>query len=233
MSVFVLCGMHVLCRPVLAQETPAAPTSPEAAPTAPGAPAQVTPPPAFDADSFIVDRKPETPLKVNKVMGGNLILLETGETVRLIGVDIPEEYAERAYGFLKQLVEGEEVRLEFERRNRDVEGHLLATVFKGDVSVNKLLMDEAAHFKETEHPYSYTPEFLDSVFPKRTAPHDPWEFILGEKKLPPKIARITLKNKTTLEGELLKETPTHLIIKRKFKGMELVNKKDIKDLTFK
>lgn len=217
--------------------TPApAPTptpAPAVSPTTTTAAQEIPPPSSFDSDTFITNRKPETPYKVTKVLSGNLLLLDSGDTIRLLGVKTSEDYEAKAFKFLKQLLEGKEVRLEFQRRNRDVHGHLLATVFKDDLCVNKLLKEDAAYYTESEPTFSYTPSFLDSVSPKRKAVPEPWEFLLGEEKKPEKIAEIKLKNKLTIQGELIKETKKYIIIKRKFHGLELVKKKDIKSLIFK
>ena len=66
--------------------------------------------------------------KVKRVIDGDTLLLINGERVRLIGVDTPEtkhpqkpvEYFGReAYLFTREMVDGKEARLEFERQKRE------------------------------------------------------------------------------------------------------------------
>ena len=65
---------------------------------------------------------------VKKVVDGDTLLLTNGEYVRLIGVDTPEtkhpqkavEYFEKeAFQFTKGMVEGKEVRLEYDQTRGD------------------------------------------------------------------------------------------------------------------
>ncbi|MFQ5861851.1 MAG: thermonuclease family protein [Candidatus Brocadiales bacterium] len=190
----------------------------------------------FDADSYIIDRKPEAPYKVIKVISANTILLENGERVRLLGVEVAEGNAEGAYRLMRRLLEGKEVKLEFKRRNRDIHGNLLATVYKGDINMNILLTEEFLQHTEIDPSFSYSPGYLDSVFSERKRAMDFWELTLGEKKpLEKKIAVIKLKakDKPVVEGELVKESKDYLIIRRLYKGLELVKKRDVEKLTFK
>jgi len=94
---------------------------------------------------------PDTPLTVTRCIDGDTLQLSNGEKVRLIGVDTPEsknnaktrrdakrterdiksitEQGKRAKEFTRQLVEGKQVRLEFDVRQRDKYGRLLAYVY--------------------------------------------------------------------------------------------------------
>jgi len=71
-----------------------------------------TKPYTFDGDVYIVDRDPKALHKVIKVVSANTILLDSGEMVRMIGVELTEEDAERAFRLVRGLLEGKEVRLE-------------------------------------------------------------------------------------------------------------------------
>ncbi|MDD4980277.1 MAG: thermonuclease family protein [Candidatus Omnitrophica bacterium] len=96
-----------------------------------------------------------TNIYVKRVVDGDTIQLETGEKVRLIGIDTPEmhesnklykdsqrsgqdtaairESGRRAYEFTKKLVEGKRVSLEFDVEKYDKYQRLLAYVYlKGD-----------------------------------------------------------------------------------------------------
>lgn len=88
---------------------------------------------------------------VRRVIDGDTIQLETGERVRLIGIDTPEmhesdklyrdsqrtgqdtrtiqELGRRAYEFTKKLAEGKRVSLEFDVEKYDKYGRLLAYVY--------------------------------------------------------------------------------------------------------
>jgi endonuclease YncB( thermonuclease family) len=65
---------------------------------------------------------------VKKVMDGDTLLLTNGKYVRLIGVDTPETkhpqkpvkyFGKEAFQFIKDMVEGKEVRLEYDQTRRD------------------------------------------------------------------------------------------------------------------
>jgi endonuclease YncB( thermonuclease family) len=92
-----------------------------------------------------------TNVYVRRVIDGDTIQLESGERVRLIGIDTPEmhesdklyrdsqrtrqdartiqELGRRAYEFTKKLVEGKRVSLEFDVEKRDKYDRLLAYVY--------------------------------------------------------------------------------------------------------
>src|SRR4030042_6833798 len=79
--------------------------------------------------------------RVKRVIDGDTLLLTNGERVRLIGVDTPEtkhpkkpveRFGKEAYLFTKEMVEGKEVRLEFDQQRKDRYGRLLAYVYLTD-----------------------------------------------------------------------------------------------------
>lgn len=95
-----------------------------------------------------------TDVLVKRVIDGDTIQLESGERVRLIGIDTPEMHesdklyrdsqrtqqdistiqklGRRAYAFTKDLVEGKRVSLEFDVEKRDTYKRLLAYVYLKD-----------------------------------------------------------------------------------------------------
>ena len=102
---------------------------------------------------------------VKRVVDGDTLQLETGERVRLIGIDTPEihesdklyrdsqrtqrdastikELGMRAYEFTKKLVEGKRVSLEFDVEKYDKYGRLLAYVYlKDGTFVNAKIVEE-------------------------------------------------------------------------------------------
>jgi len=86
---------------------------------------------------------------VKKVIDGDTVQLDTGETVRYLGIDAPEVftkeggaefYAREATRYNKKLVFMKKVRLEFDVEKKDQYGRLLAYVFVKDVFVNAELV---------------------------------------------------------------------------------------------
>jgi micrococcal nuclease len=95
-----------------------------------------------------------TDILVKRVIDGDTLQLETGERLRLIGIDTPEmhesdklyrdaqrtkqdistikELGRRAYEFTKKLVEGKRVSLEFDVEKYDKYGRLLTYVYLKD-----------------------------------------------------------------------------------------------------
>jgi micrococcal nuclease len=89
--------------------------------------------------------------KVARVVDGDTIKLESGETLRYIGIDTPETvhpskpvqcYGKEASAKNKELVEGKEVKLEKDVSEKDKYGRLLRYVWLGDVLVNELLVSK-------------------------------------------------------------------------------------------
>jgi micrococcal nuclease len=102
---------------------------------------------------------------VRRVVDGDTLTLSNGEKVRLLGIDTPElhhseklvrdarrsgrdiatiqKLGKRAADFTASLVEGKEVRLEFDVRKRDKYGRLLAYVYlKDGTFVNERIVEE-------------------------------------------------------------------------------------------
>lgn len=102
---------------------------------------------------------------VKRVIDGDTLQLESGERVRLIGIDTPEMHesnklyrdagrtgqdkavilglGRRAFGFTKNLAEGKRVRLEFDVEKRDRYNRLLAYVYLLDGTfVNAKIVEE-------------------------------------------------------------------------------------------
>lgn len=81
------------------------------------------------------------------VIDGDTIKLEAKETVRLIGIDTPEEeecFAEEATQITKNLVLNKKVRLEFDKNTMDHFGRKLAYVFIDGLFLNQKLLEEGA-----------------------------------------------------------------------------------------
>jgi micrococcal nuclease len=88
---------------------------------------------------------------VNKVIDGDTVVLENGETVRYIGIDAPEMgkqkggpefFAREATRFNKKMVLLKKVRLEFDQERKDAYGRLLAYVYVKNIFVNGEMVRE-------------------------------------------------------------------------------------------
>jgi micrococcal nuclease len=94
----------------------------------------------------------EVTATVTRVVDGDTVEAEIDgreEDVRYIGIDTPESvkpdapvecYGPEAADFNRKLVEGEQVRLEFDQEQRDVYDRLLAYVYVDDTFVNAELL---------------------------------------------------------------------------------------------
>lgn len=107
--------------------------------------------------------------KVKQVIDGDTISLGNGEKVRLIGVDTPEtkhpqkpveRFGKEAYLFTKRMVEGKEVRLEYDWQRKDRYGRLLAYVYLIDGAfLNAEIIKQGYGFAYTKYPFKYLDEF--------------------------------------------------------------------------
>jgi len=106
---------------------------------------------------------------VNKAIDGDTLLLNNGEKVRLIGVDTPELYhplkpvqyfAKEASLFTKNLVEGKEVKLEYDWQKRDKYNRLLAYVYlKDGTFINAEIIKQGYGFAYIKYPFKYLEQF--------------------------------------------------------------------------
>lgn len=88
---------------------------------------------------------------VKRVIDGDTIQLVDGSRVRYSGINTPESvdrrrgveyYGKESSNFNKQLVQGKNVRLEFDVQQKDKYGRLLAYVYVGDTFVNAELVKQ-------------------------------------------------------------------------------------------
>ena len=106
---------------------------------------------------------------VKRAVDGDTLLLTNGERVRLIGVDTPEtkhpkkpvqRFGKEAYLFTKKMVEGKEVRLEYDWQRRDKYNRLLAYVYLLDGTfLNAEIIKQGYGFAYTRFPFKYLEEF--------------------------------------------------------------------------
>ncbi len=116
----------------------------------------------------------ESYVVVRRVLDGDTIELETGEKVRLIGVDTSETrdprksvkyFGPEATAFTKSMVEGKRVRLEMDQANADL-GHkdkylrILAYVILEDGTfLNAEIIKQGFGLADTQYPFIYEKEF--------------------------------------------------------------------------
>src|SRR4030042_1023920 len=110
------------------------------------------------------------PFHVTRVLDGDTIVLDNGETVRLIGVDAPEihhpeipvqRFGEEATEFLKRFAGGFECTLEYEPSNiRDQYGRLLAYVFVGDRLANDEMIRRGYAYAYTRFLFRVQTDFI-------------------------------------------------------------------------
>ena len=106
---------------------------------------------------------------VQRAVDGDTLLLTNGEYVRLIGVDTPETkhpqkpveyFGKEAYQFTRRMVEGKEVRLEYDQTRRDRYNRILAYVCLMDGTfLNAEIIKQGYRFAYTKYPFKYMEEF--------------------------------------------------------------------------
>ncbi len=108
-------------------------------------------------------------LRVDRVVDGDTVVIDTVGTVRLIGVDTPEtvhptkpvqHYGREASAFLRTLVLGQPVRLEYDQTRTDRYGRTLAYVYlSSGVFVNLEIIQQGYGFAYTAFPFRLMAEF--------------------------------------------------------------------------
>jgi len=104
-----------------------------------------------------------------RVVDGTVIILNNGEEVSLIGVDTPgkkhpnqpvEYFAEEALAFTVKMVEGKEVRLEYDLQEKDQFGRRLAYVYLEDGTLlNAEIIKRGYGRTDTTFPFKYRDQF--------------------------------------------------------------------------
>lgn len=117
---------------------------------------------------------------VAKVLDGDTIVLTNGEHVRYLGLDAPEKngrYEITAAEHNSALVLGKTVRLELDKKTRDVYGRLLAYVWVEKILVNEKLLqdgDARAYFVRGETTLKYRDRLLAAEQWGRDHHHGLW-----------------------------------------------------------
>jgi micrococcal nuclease len=121
---------------------------------------------------------------VERVVDGDTLIVEDVGRVRLIGVDTPEtvdprrpveRFGREASEFLRRLVNGRSVRLEYDRERRDQYGRTLAYVFLPDGTfVNEEIIRQGYGFAYTRVPFKYLERFRGREREAREARRGLW-----------------------------------------------------------
>ena len=111
---------------------------------------------------------PET-ATVTRVIDGDTIVIDTGHSVRYIGIDTPEVHPElEAYGMEAwkvncQLVEGKEVRLERDVSDTDKYGRLLRYVYADNIFINAELVRQGLAEAKAYPPDTKYQKYLEGL----------------------------------------------------------------------
>lgn len=131
--------------------------------------------------------------RVTRVLDGDTVVLDNGETVRLIGVDAPEihhpeipvqRFGKEATEFLKRFAEGFECTLEYEPNNfRDKYGRLLAYVFVGDRLANAEIIRRGYAYAYMRFPFRRQAEFMALEREARECQYGLWHLSLRDGRI--------------------------------------------------
>jgi len=155
--------------------------------------------------------------KVERVIDGDTIELSNGEMVRYLGIDTPEvrikgdsgkwiyepqPFALAAKDVNRSLVEGKEVRLEFDVEKRDKYKRLLAYCFIGDEFVNAKLLEEGMALLYTSPPnVKYTDLFVEKLQIARRLHKGVWS---SDEVITPLAAKDFIGAVKTIRGQKAK-----------------------------
>lgn len=106
---------------------------------------------------------------VDQVIDGDTIILDGNEYVRLIGINTPEThhpkkpvqcYGKEASDYLKQRLEGKDVRLEYGSERLDKYNRTLGFIHLGRTFINAEMVKEGYAFAYTRFPFKYEKKFV-------------------------------------------------------------------------
>ena len=96
------------------------------------------------------------PLKVTKVIDGTILILSNGEKVDLMGIDTTAQ----AEPFIRKMVVGKEITLEYDGEKKDTEGRILAYAYLRDGTfLNAELIKQGYARSEKNVPFKYSKVF--------------------------------------------------------------------------
>jgi endonuclease YncB( thermonuclease family) len=174
--------------------------------------------PGVKSSSSVVQHLPSRgPFRVTRVLDGDTLVLDNGETVRLIGVDAPEthhpelpvqRFGEESTEFLRRFAEGFECTLEYEPSNiRDQYGRLLAYVFVGDRLANAEIIRRGYAYAYTRFPFRRQAEFIVWEREARERQYGLWHLSLRDGRIANLVKRyesLSMEGRKRLD-EILEE----------------------------
>lgn len=127
---------------------------------------------------------PQSSVRVTRVIDGDTVVLDTIGTVRLIGVDTPETvdprkpvqaFGKEASDFLKGLLTGVTVRVEYDQNKTDKFGRTLVYLYLADGTfVNRKIVEDGYGHAYTEFPFRFIDEFRKVQLEARLAGRGLW-----------------------------------------------------------
>lgn len=122
--------------------------------------------------------------KVERVLDGDTIEMESGERVRYLGINAPESgqpFSTEAIRENERLVAGRTVNLEFDIQTQDRYGRLLAYIWVGNMLVNKEIVKNGYAVSETIQPnVKYQDLILKAQEEARTACRGLWQGLCSQ-----------------------------------------------------
>jgi len=172
-----------------------------------------------------VSTQPKSPTNsyiVERVIDGDTLVLDNGETVRLIGVDTPEtnhpeiplqRFGKEATAFTRRMVEGMKVTLESGEPAEDSYGRKLAYVFVDNVLLNKEIIRRGYGYAYRRFPHPRIKEFIAAECQARAKQYGLWNYSLTDGRVTNLLNRyeqLNAEGKKKLEeiwDELLEKHP--------------------------
>lgn len=99
--------------------------------------------------------------RVDKVINGHTLLLSNDETVSLIGIDTDQAESDR---FLRDLVEGKGVKLEFDEQRQDAQGNWQAYVLLIETNLNATMVYAGYAVPKSTPPNTMHDELFEMLY---------------------------------------------------------------------
>jgi micrococcal nuclease len=154
-----------------------------------------------------------TTTKVTRVIDGDTFETETGEKVRLIGINAPEIsdiFGEEAKQYLSDLIENKTVDLQTDNisNNRDHYQRLLRYVILDGVDINKKMVSDGYAFAYLKYHFSKSTDYEQAQIQSREANNGIWgdskkETIINEQEKKETIFWQDLSPKAYFVGSLV------------------------------
>jgi micrococcal nuclease len=124
--------------------------------------------------------------RVETIVDGDTIVLSSGEEVRYIGIDTPEQsdpYFEEAKELNRKMVEGQRISLEYDHEKKDVYFRTLAYVWIENVLVNAELVKQGLARVYSRRPnLRYVNYFCSAQSQARKAKIGIWSITAGQEE---------------------------------------------------